>query len=36
MDLIGRNDTFEITVINESYPEYIKKNINILNDWIAT
>ena len=35
-DLIGRNDSFEITVINDSYPEYIKKNINMLNDWIAT
>ena len=34
-DIIGRKDNFKKNQIDESYPEYILKNLPNLNKWIA-
>ena len=34
-DIIGRNDNFKKVSINESFPEYLIKNIHLYSNWIA-
>ena len=34
-DIIGRNDNFKKISINESFPEYLIKNIHLYSNWIA-
>ena len=34
-DIIGRNDSYELTSLDSNFPEYLTKNINKYKDWIA-
>ena len=36
LDIIGRNDEFKIIKIDNSYPDYIKKNMELYSNWIAS